>query len=485
MTFYSYPFTGIILTGMILACFSIGHGQDLRFTISPETTYFTEPRTEGGRVDYAKIINEYQSRGVQVDDNAVVLLYQASGRIKQNDAFYEALGVTGFIEPDQILQDLNVDFAGDLSNAIENPWTAQDHPELLQWLENNDKAMDLIFAASLKNGYYSPYVVGKNEPLMNVNLPGVQEARVFAMVFTCRAMLRLGQGNTTAAWNDLMVVHRLGRLVARGPSIIERLAGISIERLAITSELKLISAYANSSKLTLYRFELERLAQRVPLIDSINLGARLISLDMLTILAAEKFSFERYFDLMGGAPQLPEETMRYIDANLNWDDILRLNNLHYSAILEKLSKPSFSEQSKKINIPTKYTPEESGAIIRDIEQLRKLSKAELTDLVAPWFVASLAGSQETIVGNQFAVEQTSQNLLVAFALTEWLRKNGSYPDSLDLLTPEYLINKPLDLFTGEPLAYKRTEQGCRFYSVGPNSAEDRDDIVVELGLGQK
>ncbi|MFM8570531.1 MAG: hypothetical protein ACKOAU_02935 [Pirellula sp.] len=480
----NHPTTWGFLLGILLACSPFGLGQAPRFTISPETTYFTEPRTEDDRVDYARILNEYHSRGVQLDDNAVVILYQASGRMNQKEAFFEALGVPGFNEPDQHFEGWKDQDNTAYDTAIAEPWTATDHPDLVEWLEKNEKVMGLIFEASLKNGYYSPWVVDKNGSLFDVILPGVQVARDFARAFSLRAMLKLGQGDTTGAWNDLMVVHRLGRLVARGPSLIERLVGISLERLAMSGELKIISAHANSSKLALYRLDLDRLADRVSLVDRVNFGERLMCIDLLTLVASRKYSLENLV-LMGGAAQLPRESLEWIHENVDWDDILRLANRHYSAVVETLSKPSFAEQSQSVQIPAKHSPEETLAILRDSEKLRKLSPAELTELIAPWFVSSIAVSQDAIVRSHFSIEQITQNLLTAFALTDWLRKNGSYPDSLDRLTPEYLPNRPIDLFTGKPLAYERNAQGCRFFSIGPNSTDQDDDLVVELGSVEK
>jgi hypothetical protein len=71
--------------------------------------------------------------------------------------------------------------------------------------------------------------------------------------------------------------------------------------------------------------------------------------------------------------------------------------------------------------------------------------------------------------NQTLVNQT----LVACALERYRRQLGQYPESLDVLAPRFLDKLPPDLFTGQPLKYRRTSDG-RFllYSVGWNEKDD-------------
>src|SRR5271157_5537856 len=51
----------------------------LKFTVSKETTYLTEPLRPDGRVDYLKAMNDHLNRGVTPENNAAVELIQALG----------------------------------------------------------------------------------------------------------------------------------------------------------------------------------------------------------------------------------------------------------------------------------------------------------------------------------------------------------------------------------------------------------------------
>ncbi len=74
-------------------------------------------------------------------------------------------------------------------------------------------------------------------------------------------------------------------------------------------------------------------------------------------------------------------------------------------------------------------------------------------------------------------------LMLEFALHAYRLEHGSYPVTLEKLTPVYLESIPSDPFgTGESLHYQRTGKGYKLYSCGPNGKDDHgsiDDIVVK------
>jgi hypothetical protein len=80
---------------------------------------------------------------------------------------------------------------------------------------------------------------------------------------------------------------------------------------------------------------------------------------------------------------------------------------------------------------------------------------------------------------KFAVVQTQNDLArVACALERYRLAQGSYPDSLDILAPQYIEKIPLDVINGQPLHYHRTANGSFvLYSVGWNETDDGGQIV--------
>jgi hypothetical protein len=70
-------------------------------------------------------------------------------------------------------------------------------------------------------------------------------------------------------------------------------------------------------------------------------------------------------------------------------------------------------------------------------------------------------------------ESRRRLLLTAIALERFRVRRGAYPESLDLLIPELLSSVPLDFMDGQPLRYRRTEDGhFLLYSIGVDCIDD-------------
>jgi hypothetical protein len=81
---------------------------------------------------------------------------------------------------------------------------------------------------------------------------------------------------------------------------------------------------------------------------------------------------------------------------------------------------------------------------------------------------------------KFAMIQSQVNLAcVACALERFRLAHGDYPQSLDALAPQFIDKLPHDLINGQPLHYRRTEDGkFVLYSVGWNETDDGGKIVI-------
>lgn len=84
---------------------------------------------------------------------------------------------------------------------------------------------------------------------------------------------------------------------------------------------------------------------------------------------------------------------------------------------------------------------------------------------------------------KFAYGQSSVDLArVAIALERYYLAQGHYPETLEPLAPQWLDKIPHDVIGGQPLHYRRSEDG-RFvlYSVGWNETDDGGVVVYESG----
>ena len=56
-------------------------------------------------------------------------------------------------------------------------------------------------------------------------------------------MWHLGEGRADEAWQDLLAVHRIGRLTAQGQTLVEQLVGIAIDGIARERTLALLGPW--------------------------------------------------------------------------------------------------------------------------------------------------------------------------------------------------------------------------------------------------
>jgi len=101
--------------------------------------------------------------------------------------------------------------------------------------------------------------------------------------------------------------------------------------------------------------------------------------------------------------------------------------------------------------------------------------SELNAIARPYkFIAAAAIPNSTKAWQVTAHYQTLVNeAQIACALERYRLANGLYPGSLDALVPQFIEKLPHDIIGGQPLHYRRTENGkLLLYSVGWNETDD-------------
>jgi hypothetical protein len=75
---------------------------------------------------------------------------------------------------------------------------------------------------------------------------------------------------------------------------------------------------------------------------------------------------------------------------------------------------------------------------------------------------------------------------VAIVLERYRLSNGQYPESLDALTPQFMVALPHDVINGQPLKYRRNPDGqFVLYSVGWNETDDGGVVVAPKKNGNQ
>ena len=120
-----------------------------------------------------------------------------------------------------------------------------------------------------------------------------------------------------------------------------------------------------------------------------------------------------------------------------------------------------------------------GAVQRAEASLEaEVKRANLFNLAERLFLPALGGAVK-----RFAFGQESVDLArVAVALERYRLAHDEYPESLDMLTPQFMKQIPHDIINGQPLHYRRTSDGqFMLYSVGWNETDDGGMVVLDKG----
>jgi len=491
-----------------------------RITISKETTYLTGPLRPDGYVDYVGALNAELSRGVAPENNAVVPLMLAFGPKavgeKQRAAFFKLLGVPVppekgpyFVSLDQYITRLHdesrvgraerappkgepppaaVDVTKEsqevwvqLEQAQKRPWSQEEFPTIAGWLEANREPLRRIEEAAGRPRSYAPLVPAGDPPMLTVLLPVCQSMRDAACMLGTRAMLRVHQGKRDEAWRDLLACHRLARHAGQGPTLVEGLIAIVVERAAAGGDAAL-AHYGRPTAAVIGRMksDLAALPAMPKMADRLDQGERFFYLDAVATMARKGVSNLR--DLAGGGPAgdksrglLEELVFAGLDAMIDWDEPLRMGNPWYDRLAAAARKPTRAERvtamaalEKDIKALAVGVKDPKRIPMRFVERMPAQAIGHwmgevLGALLLP-AVSSVIRAED-----RAAAETTLRD--VALALAAYRADHGEYPGRLADLKPKYRadLNDP---FSDGELIYRTAADGFLLYSVGPNGKDD-------------
>jgi len=507
------------------------------FTLSKKTTYVTGPLRKDGTVDYVAALEAIASRGVTVENNAAVSLYQVIGPgeivPELRAEYFKRLGVAPlpiqgnyFVTLDQLVQRAVVGknvsekefskldpqvrrkvFAAQekvweqFDQAQGKSWTAREFPLLAEWLLVNQQPLKLVQQASQRPRYYSPLIPAEKEfPMISVLLPGLSQYRDLARALSIRITMNISQGKIDEAIADSVTCHRLGRLVGQGPFLIDSLVGIAIDSLACQADV-MAAHYGKlpPEKLKAWRQQLQGLAPLPSVVERINVGERFSYLD--ATLGIVRFGPSALNQLSGegggqkvGFKDIVSKAM--LNTMTDWDEVLRRGNHWYDELAVAGRKPTyqqrvtaFAEIDQKLAELAKSTLDPKK-LLASLLARGKGPGTVLSSLLSDILIAMMlpAVGRATVAEDRLVMNNRLVD--VALALAAYRQETRQYPVQLEQLVPKYLAKIPEDLFVGKPVRYRRKAQGYLLYSVGPNQEDnkgqrqdpDRDDVGFQVPI---
>ncbi|MCD4825344.1 MAG: hypothetical protein K8S55_12175, partial [Phycisphaerae bacterium] len=354
----------LLIGGLTYLYFPTG---PVKIIISKETTFIDGPVNPDGTINYVEAINKQFAKGITPENNAVPLLLKAFGvsilHDSTRDEILRRLELTAadidsdhhFIPWDERektgkpaelqaaaanrtkLKISNNDKKVSLEDVQRMLRNGRIHPELQGWLATNAEALRLVEKATTRPLHYMPSVSNSNPPqVIDVSLSGMDCCRDAADAMVTRAMLKLHKGNMDGAWQDILTIHRLARLVQQGPFLIRQLVAIRIENLAAENGITL----ATSGQLTPQKTKsiLQDIVTLQPVgnvVNSVDRGERFMTLDAVMILSRGQDGGDAGSE--GNSHKVP---------NLNWNEMLREVNRWRDRIVKPLRLPRFQGRAE-------------------------------------------------------------------------------------------------------------------------------------------
>ncbi len=472
---------------------------------SRETTYIIGPLHPDGLPDYEKHLLELYREGVTPENNAGVLLTQALWPAEldaaQRAAVISELGIATTptktealapmygndnlakiltwlrnkhgSEPDVASDDRNVESSPlvetILHQAMSKPWTSDQIPPLAQWIAENKKPLDLIVEASSRPRYYVPsptLLDKKHDPLIIVLLPHVQATSEVRRSLPTRAMWHLAEGRPMDAWQDLLALHRIARLVEQGHTFVERMVAIASADRASESTAALL----DDANLTVE--QATRIQRDLASLPTFNATTRALNGDRLMFLDAIVHEAGGHRDRRRSTSESKQLLGLLNLVSIDWNVALQMGNRWYDRYVEASRLPTYAARA------TAYDQIENDARRLELMKERRhwstivFSRHLRSEVVASIYVSLMLPAAVTANEAEARTNTMLELLRVAAALARYRAEHGSYPEKLDTLVPDLLPQLPIDLYNAKPFVYERTMGGYLLYCVGENGRDD-------------
>jgi len=309
--------------------------------------------------------------------------------------------------------------------------------------------------------------VNYSDPVSS-DIPNFVALRELAQLLSLRASAELALARTDNAFADILAIHRLGDTAAPEPNLVSAMICVAIRGLELQSFWE---GWVDR------RWSQQQLAEFQRLFSTVDLPAivdRALRGERAGITTAIENSDNRTLATnlpfgLGWKDRLAAFGIRVSPRGWRYRNLLNYNRLFARTLLTTWDKTNHC-----------VDPSRAQTALQEIQT--ELSGSN--PLRAPFnYLASMAipnfyRAMETATQNQTSLNQAA----FACALERYRRAHGRYPDSLEQLVPDLVQKLPRDLVGGQPLKYRRTQDGkFLLYSIGWNEKDDSGDPDKQNG----
>jgi hypothetical protein len=383
--------------------------------------------------------------------------------------------------------------------------------ELAEWVEAQEKGLAILVEASKREKFFVPAIAaeGSRAVLGSHFVPG--DIALGTRALQMRANFSMAAGKFVEARRDAAAALRLGRLLR----LSHLDSGAFMGRVVEHRMLQQYRVWAASGLLTAAQAgELQQDIQSLPEIPKTDDTVRYYILDW-----AMQIKRGRAADLLMimfatfDAKNAPVGNIGETDVNI----LLRAANKYIEEFEAIDQLPTFRQQREALIARTKRAQKSNvpqlpaSGLFENI--LTAAATGEVPDEIIPKkdsaveYLKRRAGEsveayservgmlffEQPVDGVALAMTDTRawfQITQIALALAAYHADNKTYPEKLAALSPKYLKQIPLDVYTDAEPIYRKADNGFLLYSIGANLKDDAangpkdkkgaDDLVVQV-----
>lgn len=326
--------------------------------------------------------------------------------------------------------------------------------DVLRGLSSFDAAVEKLHAAALRPYARLPLNYESGFEVVGEMLPSLAGIKRYGTFLKLRTVAELQNGESKKALADVRLLLRLTDSLRNQPFVISHLV-----RLAMVS-LTIQPIYEGLAQ---HRWSDDQL---------VELDRQLAQLDFL---ADYRFAMrgERAFAIDSLERQRITREQKIVDDSSGTNRVITVSFRFTPSAFFYQNELAFARLHEQFALPLV----DLDARIVSPSAARKATTAvqEQTKHYSPYRMIALmtfTGVNRSVI--RFAVGQNSADLArVACALERYFLAHGNYPESLELLAPQFIEKLPHDIINGQPLKYRRGTNGRYIlYSVGWNETDD-------------
>jgi len=351
---------------------------------------------------------------------------------------------------------------------------------LADWLKSNEKAFEYARLAAAKPYYWKPTPVIQETPFSALS-DDLSQFKYLAIALGWQAIHDASHQKPAEAFANLETSYSIGRHLTGHTRLLEQLVAMAIESAACQRAMTILS-HSEPTPETLARFQ-TFLQDRTPLAELSfrveHLGCQWIIAKCFTdngrgdghIVLNE---YNEWLNLTYSSGSGAAPAGRSLKTTLK--DTLELLGYRSVLIFQAVNHDGRKETLRKTD--------EVYALLKDMKsqtpwqlQARKTTYGQEIDRVVgtgqDLLLRQHVSSCDSIIAIYQRISGYQSAVLTVVALMRYKADKDVFPESLaQLQAAGYLTTLPQDLYSDQPLVYRRTDEGFILYSVGANFKDD-------------